>query len=530
MAAITYRALLIGNSSFRDAANLPPLHGPATDVRVLAAALTDPVRGLHRSDDVTVLVDATKQQIEEAAWRFFEQARRDDQLLVYYSGHGRLDQFDRLYLCASDTACSRLLPTAVSNDYINGAIGHSPSRRIVILLDCCYSGAFKGVDLPRHLAGEGRFVISSVRGRELAADASAPGQPSAFTGALADTLLSGESDGDGDGFISIDEVYRGLERRLQERNLSPQRSFDRTTAEVALCRRPAAAARPPEPPAPPPELEISERTVEHRGVRADERLPRAVIGVRNRGGGRLDWVAECADDWIAVERLDDGRFALELRPRPGINRGTVVVRDRGAGGVRRLDVLVEVAAAPVAPPQPRSPPTPARSPATQGKEHAWIAPVAIVGGALLMLGIIVVAVVAEMADGLDDGEMIVPQPAGMANLQPVVSPASPIVPAVTAGAWQIEMNAFNLVQSRFDLVLAGDGTLQGRQTLHDIVAPLTGTWFFDAVSQTFGATMTATLNGVSGTDSIQVRLGGRSGDVLVGSDQLGRQFSLRRVP
>ncbi len=88
-----YRALLIGNSTYpADEHNLQPLKGPVKDIAVLNRALIDPGTGLFADVDVTLLPEATSARAIRALGRFFGAAARDDVLLVYFSGHGKLDQ------------------------------------------------------------------------------------------------------------------------------------------------------------------------------------------------------------------------------------------------------------------------------------------------------------------------------------------------------------------------------------------------------------------------------------------------------
>lgn len=95
----------------------------------------------------------------------------------------------------------------------------SRSRRIVLLLDCCYSGAFATglmsragdrVEIKERFDGRGRVVLTassameySFEGDELAGE----GRPSVFTSALVRGLATGEADRNRDGWISVDELY-----------------------------------------------------------------------------------------------------------------------------------------------------------------------------------------------------------------------------------------------------------------------------------------------------------------------------------
>jgi hypothetical protein len=100
-------------------------------------------------------------------------------------------------------------------------MSRSRCRRIVLLLDCCYAGAFErgmtaraggGVAIEAQFGGRGRAVITASSAMEYAfegeelADAQQT-QPSVFTGALVTGLSTGEADRDQDGVVALDELY-----------------------------------------------------------------------------------------------------------------------------------------------------------------------------------------------------------------------------------------------------------------------------------------------------------------------------------
>jgi hypothetical protein len=100
----------------------------------------------------------------------------------------------------------------------------------VLILDCCYSGAFaRGAsvrgDRAVHIAeefgsGTGRIVLTASSATEYAfeGDELTPFEagPSVFTEALVSGLRTGGADLDGDGEISVDELYEYAFRRVRE--------------------------------------------------------------------------------------------------------------------------------------------------------------------------------------------------------------------------------------------------------------------------------------------------------------------------
>ena len=240
--ASRYRALLIGNSTYpADEHNLQTLKGPVKDIAALNHALIDAGSGLFDDADVTLLPEVASNRAVRALGRFFGTATRDDVLLVYFSGHGKLDQSGRLHLCMQDTDSTDLLSTAVSSARINEFADASRARNVVIVLDCCHAGAFRGADLGEAVAGPGRYVLTSCRGTQLANDATVENGTSFFTQHLVEGLVYAAADQDGDGYVTFSDLYAYVDRRLREAGKQiPQRRVD-GDGDLPLAKRPLPA-------------------------------------------------------------------------------------------------------------------------------------------------------------------------------------------------------------------------------------------------------------------------------------------------
>ncbi len=132
-------ALIIGNSTYLDRA-LSRLRSPDADVGALGEVLLDPELGGF--DDVNVLVNMSSHIIRRSIASFFSKKSRDDLLILYFSGHGVLDDQGHLYLAVRDTDSKLLRGTAISANYVTDEMNNSRSQRQVLILDCCHSGAF----------------------------------------------------------------------------------------------------------------------------------------------------------------------------------------------------------------------------------------------------------------------------------------------------------------------------------------------------------------------------------------------------
>jgi hypothetical protein len=120
----------------------------------------------------------------------------------------------------------------------------SPARRILLLLDCCFSGAFtRGmraraggqVDVVERFTGRGRAVITASSAMEYAFELEPDAEildarpvPSVFTSVLVQALTTGDADRGGDGWVSVDELYDYVydEVRARTTRQTPNRWFD----------------------------------------------------------------------------------------------------------------------------------------------------------------------------------------------------------------------------------------------------------------------------------------------------------------
>ncbi|MEV0029775.1 Hsp70 family protein [Nocardia sp. NPDC050793] len=248
------RSLIIANQHYDDPA-YPELPGAARDAAELQAVLADPdIAGF----EVQVLRDGTAAQCRKAIETFFRGATGDDLLLLHISCHGQKDLHNRLYLVGTDTEKAYVASTGIDSTFISDQIEGSRSNKTVLMLDCCYSGAFsrglrtrsaaESVDVREPFSGRGRVVITASTAlqfsHESEAMSRAAAEPSVFTSAVVLGLRSGAADLDGDGWISIDDLYGYVHETVRRRapNQTPTRSVASVQGALYLARN--VAARP----------------------------------------------------------------------------------------------------------------------------------------------------------------------------------------------------------------------------------------------------------------------------------------------
>jgi multiple sugar transport system substrate-binding protein len=208
-------ALIIANTEYIDP-GLAQLTAPGKDAEDFARVLKD--TNLCAFDDVKVLLNQLSSSVIEGIDEFFDQRKPDDLLVVYFSGHGVRDEFGTLFLAVRNTIRTRLRSTAIRSDYIREAMDQSRSKRQVLILDCCNSGAFPQgtkaetggrMGLTQAFQGYGRFVLTASDATQFAWEGSkviGETDNSLFTHFLV-TGLEGAADRDGDGKITVDELY-----------------------------------------------------------------------------------------------------------------------------------------------------------------------------------------------------------------------------------------------------------------------------------------------------------------------------------
>lgn len=137
-------AVLIGVSEYEP--GLTALPGAVKDVEAVHQVLLHPEVGGFSPSDITLLKNPDRQDMEEAIETLFSSRQKDDLVLLYFSGHGIKDDTGRLYLA---TCTTRKTPrgdlirsSAVSAGFVHDSMGRSRSKRQVVVLDSCFSGAF----------------------------------------------------------------------------------------------------------------------------------------------------------------------------------------------------------------------------------------------------------------------------------------------------------------------------------------------------------------------------------------------------
>ncbi|MFF0722903.1 caspase domain-containing protein [Micromonospora sp. NPDC003816] len=349
------RALLIGSSRFSHD-GLHDLPATVNNVQSLADSLTDPDLGGLDPSGCRMLIDpATPQEVGDAIDAVVNEAL--DTIVVYYSGHGMLNQRGELFLAveSTDPDPRRVRYFGVPMSWLRSALADSPARNRVLILDCCFSGhateAMSGTApaISGNLDIHGTYTLASAPAHETAV-APVGAQFTAFTGELLRTLRQGVTGGGA--LLTLGDIYLALTRALPARGMPrPQRLGTGLADHIALTRNPAyrSATPPAAAPRPAPEPRLSsatsgERVANERDPKVAAEFHAAMLDGYRRAKKELNYNAgyflqmvqqvgglEAARRLIRANSVSSGFTTLWEKGRLDLAVEAVVLQDRFAG-------------------------------------------------------------------------------------------------------------------------------------------------------------------------------------------------------
>jgi uncharacterized caspase-like protein len=215
-------ALLIGVSEY--SSGLKPLPAPPKDVAAMQEVLQNPEMGAF--DDVKTLINPNHWQMEEEIEIWFKDRQSDDLLLLFFSGHGVKDESRELYFATCNTRKDQrgelIKSTAVPAGFVRSCLKRCKSKRQVVILDCCFSGAFGDllakddgdVDLESQLGTEGGVVLTSSSSLQYSFEQEGS-DLSIYTRYLVEGIKTGAADRDSDGRVSVGELHEYASKKVQ---------------------------------------------------------------------------------------------------------------------------------------------------------------------------------------------------------------------------------------------------------------------------------------------------------------------------
>ena len=174
-----YYALVIGNGNYRQ---LPRLKTAIADADAVAEVLRD--RYHFR---VTLIHDATRYDVLSALNRMRAELTEEDNLLIYYAGHGELDEVNMRGQWLPIDAERDSTANWISNVAITDILNAMNARHVMVVSDSCYSGALTRASLASLDAG----LSDEQRAAWLATLAANRSRTALTSGGLAPVLDSG---------------------------------------------------------------------------------------------------------------------------------------------------------------------------------------------------------------------------------------------------------------------------------------------------------------------------------------------------
>lgn len=206
--------------------HFPSLSNAVKDVQDLLALLMD--RYQFKKEHATLLFDeeATQANIIAALDGYVEQLRPDDNLLLFYSGHGHLNQRTGRGFWIPVDARPGQAARYISNSLIKNYIEDIPTRHTLLISDSCFSGALfvRGATRSSLAIDEleqrrSRWALCSGRHDELVNDGN-PGENSPFTSSILKVL--GQNQAPKLNILKVvdevTELTRAIYRQLPEGN------------------------------------------------------------------------------------------------------------------------------------------------------------------------------------------------------------------------------------------------------------------------------------------------------------------------
>ncbi len=211
-----YHALVIGNNQY---SHFPSLLSASVDARETAELLRT-----KYGFQTTTLIDATRYDMLSALNNLRETLTENDNLLIYYAGHGELDRVNlRGYWLPVD-AEPNSTANWISNIAITDILNAMSAKHILVVADSCYSGSLTRSSMARLESGmsdevktKWLKVMAKTRSRTVLTSGGLKpvldqggGQHSVFAKSFLRTLAENES------ILEAYKLFRNLAKEVQQ--------------------------------------------------------------------------------------------------------------------------------------------------------------------------------------------------------------------------------------------------------------------------------------------------------------------------
>jgi Caspase domain len=313
-------AILAGNTVYPEEPALQALRCPKNDVDDLDRLLSDPQIGGFT--ETYSFINRRSEELLVKLNELLNQLTGEDFLLFYYSGHGKRNRRGKLHLAASNTTLDALECTSIPLENVKSLIDVSACQRIVIVLDCCYSGLAGEVFLKNSVDDEiqvlqqdskGIYILTSSTAISVSAEKESD-RNSLFTKYLLQGVETGAADVDDDGQITADDLYKYIHTEMRGNGFQIPMKWDLNVRGVLTLARSVMAPSSKV-------LEISER----KPIAQDEAL-RLLQSVPKRELQQLQQLLFCYEIHKLPGNSSDASQVLD-DVRIGFKEPVVIIKD-----------------------------------------------------------------------------------------------------------------------------------------------------------------------------------------------------------
>ena len=238
----TLHILAIGLNDYQDP-NLGNLNYAEKDARDVISTIQKKHKHTFANIDAQLLVgrDVTSEMITEKINNLADKATATDMAVIFFAGHGLVDERDRYYLSTYN----------ITNANTPRRGGYSASQfvedisyincKLLVFIDACYSGklleGYRGSVSSENFFREmnntpnGTCIYTSSN-KDVKSKESAKYKHGVFTQALIESFEFENSDVDGDNRISVIEVRNYLEKRIPQLTQNKQKPIYRNVEEI----------------------------------------------------------------------------------------------------------------------------------------------------------------------------------------------------------------------------------------------------------------------------------------------------------
>ena len=224
-----YYAVVIGNDRYGNP-DYPDLRSAAKDATAVARVLEQ-----RYGFDTRLLLNASRLETLTALDALRKTLGENDNLLIYYAGHGELSESGEGHWVPVDGLSGRA-ESWISNRALSEVLDTLPAKRVLVVADSCYSGTMTRASVPVADAsldgpGLGRWLREATAGRSRLALTSGGVQPVPDTGPSGHSFFA-------KAFLNVLEDNRGV--------IEATRLFQDVSASLALATLDASVVQDPQ--------------------------------------------------------------------------------------------------------------------------------------------------------------------------------------------------------------------------------------------------------------------------------------------